>query len=82
MTKEKEMTFEESMTRLERIVRELERGDAPLAESLALYAESTKLITSCTKQLQRAEQAVVKLKKGLDGEPIEQPFDEEEPHGV
>ena len=33
---EKNMSFEESMQRLEQIVRALERGDAPLEESLKL----------------------------------------------
>ena len=82
MPKEKELTFEEAMARLELIVRELEKGDAPLDESLALFEESAKLIRSCTTQLEKAEQAVVKLKKGPDGEPVEEPFDGENAHGI
>ena len=48
-----------------------------LADSLALFAEGTKLIAACTKQLDQAEQQVVKLMKGADGAPVEQPFEEE-----
>ena len=40
---EKNMTFEQSMQRLEQIVRTLERGDAQLDESLKLFQEGTEL---------------------------------------
>ena len=71
----KKMTFEESIVRLEEIVALLERGDAPLADSLALFEEGTKLIATCSKQLDQAEQQVVKLMKGADGAPVELPFE-------
>ena len=54
----------------------MERGDAPLADSLKLFEEGATLITACTKQLDEAEQKVVKLRKGPDGEPEELPFEE------
>ena len=38
-----EKTFESQMARLEEIVRLLERGEAPLAESMKLFEEGTKL---------------------------------------
>ncbi len=68
-------TFEQSLSRLEEIVRLLERGDAPLAESLGLFEEGAGLIRSCGKQLDEAEQTVVKLRKGPDGAPEELPFE-------
>ena len=71
----KKLTFEQQITRLEEIVSALERGDAPLAGSLALFEEGTKLIAACSKQLDQAEQQVVKLMKGPDGAPVEQPFE-------
>lgn len=69
-------SFEESINRLDEIVRCLEKGDAPLSESLKLFEEGTSLIANCDKLLNEAEQTVVKLKKGSDGEPIELPFDD------
>ena len=72
----KKKTFEESLSRLGEIVRTLERGDAPLADSLKLFEEGATLITACTKQLDEAEQKVVKLRKGPDGEPEELPCEE------
>lgn len=73
----KKVTFEQQLDRLEEIVAALEKGDAPLADSLKLFEEGTKLIAACTKQLDQAEQQVVKLMKGADGAPVELPFDEE-----
>ena len=40
-------SFEENMSRLEQIVRTLEKGDAPLEESLKLFQEGTELVASC-----------------------------------
>lgn len=71
----KKVTFEQQLQRLEEIVASLEKGDVPLADSLALFEEGTKLITACTKQLDQAEQQVVKLMKGPGGAPVEQPFE-------
>ena len=71
----KKLTFEQQITRLEEIVSALEQGDVQLADSLALFEEGTKLIAACTKQLDQAEQQVVKLMKGPDGAPVEQPFE-------
>jgi len=74
----KKQTFEEQLDRLEVIVSQLEKGDAQLADSLALFEEGTKLITACSKELDQAEQKVVKLMKGPDGAPVELPFEEQE----
>ena len=71
-------TFEEQIALLEEIVSMLERGDAQLADSLALFEEGTKLIVSCSKQLDQAEQKVVRLMKGADGAPVELPFEDVE----
>ncbi|SFP96720.1 Exodeoxyribonuclease VII small subunit [Oscillibacter sp. PC13] len=74
----KKATFEQQIQRLEEIVTALEKGDAQLAESLKLFEEGTKLIAACSKELDQAEQQVVKLMKGADGAPVELPFEEKE----
>ena len=71
-------TFEQQLTRLGEIVRQLERGDAALADSLKLFEEGAALVAACTRELDTAEQKVVKLMKGPDGAPVELPFGEEE----
>ena len=40
----KKLSFEEKLSRLEEIVAALEKGDAPLADSLRLFEEGTKLV--------------------------------------
>ncbi len=72
---DKKMTFEESILRLDEIVKILEGGTAPLEESLTLFEEGTRLIKNCGKILDSAEQKVVRLSKGADGEPVENLFD-------
>ena len=74
----KKSTFEQQIARLEEIVAALEKGDAQLADSLKLFEEGTKLIAACSKQLDQAEQQVVKLMKGDDGAPVETEFAVEE----
>ena len=75
---EKTLSFEESAGRIEEIVRLLERGDAPLDKSLALFEEGAKLIKNCGKMLDQAEQKIVRLQKGANGEPEELAFGEGE----
>ena len=74
----KKLTFEQQIARLEEIVSALEQGDVQLADSLALFEEGTKLIAACTKQLDQADQQVVKLMKGPGGAPVELPFESTE----
>ena len=71
-------TFEKSMARLEEIVALLERGDTPLEEALKLFEEGSALIRSCGSMLEKAEQVVVRLVKGADGEPEEVVFSDED----
>ena len=70
------MSFEEAMARIETIVKALEKGDVPLEQTLTLFEEATGLIKSCGKLLDEAEQKVVRLQKGADGQPEEFPFEE------
>ena len=76
MENEKALTFEQSVERIDAIVRLLERGDAPLDESLTLFEEGAKLIKTCGKMLDEAEQKIVRLQKGADGEPEESTFED------
>ena len=78
MAAKKKLSFEEQISRLEEIVAALEKGDAQLSDSLALFEEGTKLAASCGAMLDEAEQKVVQLMKGPDGAPVELPFETEE----
>ena len=78
MAEKKKPTFEQALQRLEEIVTALERGEAPLDESLALFEEGSKLMKHCTDLLNKAEQKVTKLTVTADGELTEIPFKGEE----
>lgn len=75
---EKNATFEQNMARLEQIVRSLERGDAPLEESLKLFEEGTGLVRACGHLLDQAELQVKKVMVGPNGAPVEGEFTDEE----
>lgn len=70
-------TFEESMTRLEQIVRAMERGDVALEESLKLFQEGTELVRSCQRLLDEAQLQVKKIMTAPDGSPVEEDFRDE-----
>ena len=70
-------TFEQSMARLEQIVRAMERGDVALEESLKLFQEGTELVRSCGKLLDEAELQVKKIMTAPDGSPVEEDFRDE-----
>ena len=71
------LSFEQSLARLDEIVRHLEKGDLPLSDSLTLFEEGTALLGSCSRMLDEAEQKVVMLRKGADRSPEELPFEGE-----
>lgn len=68
--------FEESISRLEEIVKQMEQGTASLEESLKLFEEGTALVGTCGKLLDEAELRVVRLMKGQDGNPVEMEIDD------
>ncbi|TVQ51909.1 MAG: exodeoxyribonuclease VII small subunit [Rhodobacteraceae bacterium] len=61
------MSFEEAMAALEAIVDTLEKGEAPLEESIALYERGAKLKAHCEARLKDAELRVEKIVQGADG---------------
>ena len=70
----KKQSFEESMVRLEQIVRAMERGDVALEESLKLFQEGTDLVRSCGKLLDEAQMQIKQVMAGPDGPPVEEDF--------
>ena len=74
---QKNKTFEESMQRLEQIVRTMERGEVPLEESIRLFQEGTELVRSCQKLLDEAQLQVKKIMTAPDGSPVEEDFQNE-----
>jgi exodeoxyribonuclease VII small subunit len=61
-----DMSFEDALTELEGIVGQLERGDAPLEKSIAIYERGAKLKAHCEGKLKDAQMKVDKIV--LDGQ--------------
>ena len=53
-----DLTFEEAMAELEKVVTQLERGDVALEEAIALYERGAKLKALCAGKLKEAEEKV------------------------
>ena len=66
MAKKKEVAFEESLAKLEEIVKTLEQGDSTLEELMQNYSTGVELAKSCLDALNKAE-AVMDLQIGEEG---------------
>ena len=73
----KDMSFEEALKELEGIVQRLERGDAPLEESIAIYQRGATLKAHCEGKLKDAQLKVEKIVLKSDGTAGTEPFDAE-----
>jgi exodeoxyribonuclease VII small subunit len=71
-----QLTFEAALARLEEIVRTLEKGEAPLDQSIALYQEGGRLKRHCEERLRDAQARIEQIAFGSDGKPAGlKPFD-------
>lgn len=59
--KEKELSFEESIKKLETIVRELESGDVLLDDAINKFNEAVSLAKNCDSKLKTATDSVNKI---------------------
>jgi exodeoxyribonuclease VII small subunit len=64
-----ELSFEDALKQLEAIVRQLESGEVPLNESIALYAKGDVLRRQCEERLKAAQALIEKISVGPDGVP-------------
>lgn len=60
MAKE-ELNFEESLKKLEEIVKELENGTVALDDAITKFTEAMKLASSCNERLKNAEESINKI---------------------
>ena len=61
------MSFEESITKLEEIVKELEDENISLEESMEKFEMGIKLSSNCLKRLNEAEGKIEELTRSEDG---------------
>ncbi|MGK2740705.1 exodeoxyribonuclease VII small subunit [Tepidicaulis sp. LMO-SS28] len=69
------MSFEAALQELEKIVGQLESGNAPLEESIALYERGNHLKAHCETRLKAAQAKVEKITLGANGAAKSEPAD-------
>ena len=69
------MSFEESITKLEEIVKELEDENISLEESMEKFEMGIKLSSNCLKRLNEAEGKIEKLTRSEDGKLVTRELD-------
>ena len=76
MTDIASLSFEDALKALEEIVRRLESGEAPLDESIDLYARGDALRAHCQARLDAAQTRIEAIVADRDGRPSGvRPFD-------
>ena len=66
----KDLSFEQALAELERIVAELESGQAPLERSIEMYERGATLKAHCEARLKAAQLRVEKIVVGTNGEAV------------
>lgn len=78
MTEEiSELSFEDALTKLENIVRELEAGRIKLDDAVSAYEQAVKLKNLCEKKLQEAKLKIEKIEVLPNGQTSLAPLDKD-----
>lgn len=72
-----ERPFEQSLSELEQVIREMEDGQLGLEDALLRYERGVALVKECHGRLQQVEQRIQVLTRVEDDKPVLQPFKHE-----
>jgi exodeoxyribonuclease VII small subunit len=75
-------TYDALVTRLERVVGELESGQLSLEHSIEKFAEGVRLASEATRKLDEAERRIEMLVRNADGSDDEVPLDPDSGKGA
>lgn len=56
-----DLSFEESLEKLEEIVNKLEKGDVPLDDAIDEFNNAMQLVKVCNEKLNQAEESIAKI---------------------
>jgi exodeoxyribonuclease VII small subunit len=70
--------FEKAFQQLEKIVQRLEGEELPLDDSLQLFEEGIRLSRFCHQRLEEVEKKIELILADAKGQPVTEPFEEEE----
>jgi exodeoxyribonuclease VII small subunit len=68
------LSFEEAMSELEKLVRQLEEGKAKLDDAISAYERGAMLKRHCETKLREAKAKIDRIEIGPDGKPALAPF--------
>lgn len=78
-TETENLSFEDALAELRRIVERLEQGETKLDEAIQAYERGAKLKAHCEHKLREAEKKIEQIRLGQDGTPTgTQPLDVDE----
>ena len=63
LEEEKKLSFEESLEKLEEIVKKLEVGDIPLDDAIEEFKKAMDLVKACDDKLKDAQDTIAKIVK-------------------
>ena len=75
MTDNQNLSFEDALAELEKIVQQLEGNSDSLADSVALFKRGRSLAETCQTMLDKAELQITKLNQAEDGSQTLEPLD-------
>jgi exodeoxyribonuclease VII small subunit len=73
--KEEELSFEQALSNLEEIIRQMESGEAPLESLVTHYQTGVKMLKLCRERIDSAEMKIKEVNE-VDGALIEKDFEE------
>jgi exodeoxyribonuclease VII small subunit len=68
------LSFEEALSELEKLVRQLEEGKAKLDDALGAYERGAQLKRHCEAKLREAQSRIEQIAVGADGSVTTKPF--------
>jgi exodeoxyribonuclease VII small subunit len=71
MARQKQLGFEEALSRLEDLVAELEGGDLSLEDSLRTFEQGIRLVRQCSDRLKAADLRISQLEEEGNERPLE-----------
>jgi exodeoxyribonuclease VII small subunit len=77
MKAKSELSFEQAIQKLEKIVADMEVAELPLEDVLKKYEEGTRLVRFCSQKLEEAEKKIELLTRKADGTVETKPFEPE-----
>lgn len=72
-----ELTFEQALGNLEKLVEQMENGNLPLEQALKNYEMGVKLIKFCRSQIEATERKIIVLQQKDTGEMLEKEWPEQ-----